>query len=97
MPKRTTLKHYQRYWCTTQQENKLILDDVVSEVKAGRKSVIITERKDHIDTLNQLPQADIRNNKPSMVTIQRHCEIPKWKMLREAHFQVLINYRPIFW
>jgi len=70
--------------------NKLILDDVVSEVKAGRKSVIITERKDHIDTLNQYL-------KQTFETITLSGDDPetlrntKWKMLREGHFQVLIT------
>ena len=31
--------------------NKLILEDVKTELNQGKKAVIITERKDHIDTL----------------------------------------------
>jgi hypothetical protein len=69
---------------------KLILDDVVTEVKAGRKSVIITERKDHIDTLNQYL-------KQTFETITLSGDDPeilrstKWKMLKEGNFQVLIT------
>ena len=70
--------------------NKLILDDVVNEVKAGRKSVIITERKDHIDTLNQyLKQTfeTITLSGDDSETLRN----TKWKMLKEGHFQVLIT------
>jgi len=70
--------------------NKLILDDVVSEVKAGRKSVIITERKNHIDTLNQyLKQTfeTITLSGDDSETLRN----TKWKMLKEGHFQVLIT------
>ena len=33
--------------------NKLILEDVKAEINKGKKVVIITERKDHIDSLYQ--------------------------------------------
>ena len=70
--------------------NKLILDDVTSEIKAGRKSVIITERKDHIETLNQYL-------KQFYETITLSGDDPeslrntKWKLLKEGNFQVLIT------
>ncbi len=70
--------------------NGLILNDVVSEIKNGRKSVIITERKDHIDTLNQFL-------KQSYETIalsgddSESMRSAKWKLLKEGHFQVLIT------
>jgi len=61
---------------------------VVSEVKAGRKSVIITKRKDHIDTLNQYL-------KQTFETITLNGDDPghaKYQMenAKRAHFQVLI-------
>lgn len=70
--------------------NKLILDDVINETKAGRKSVIITERKDHIETLNQYL-------KPFYETVTLSGDDPeslrntKWKLLMEGNFQVLIT------
>lgn len=70
--------------------NRLILDDVAREIKHGRKSVIITERKDHIDTLNQFL-------KQSYETIalsgddSESMRSTKWKLLKEGHFQVLIT------
>ncbi len=70
--------------------NKLILDDVFTELSKGKKIVIVTERKDHIETLNQylkqkyetvtLSGEDSESNKTA-----------KWKMLNEGNFQALIT------
>ena len=70
--------------------NKLILDDVFVELSKGKKVVIVTERKDHIETLNQylkqkyetvtLSGEDSESNKTA-----------KWKMLNEGNFQALIT------
>lgn len=70
--------------------NKLILDDVFNELSKGKKIVIVTERKDHIETLNQylkqkyetvtLSGEDSESNKTT-----------KWKMLNEGNFQALIT------
>ena len=70
--------------------NKLILDDVFGELSKGKKIVIVTERKDHIETLNQylkqkyetvtLSGEDSESNKRE-----------KWKMLNDGNFQALIT------
>jgi superfamily II DNA or RNA helicase len=70
--------------------NKLILDDVIAELIKGKKIVIVTERKDHIETLNQylkqkyetvtLSGEDSESNKTA-----------KWKMLNDGNFQALIT------
>ena len=70
--------------------NKLILDDVFNELSKGKKIVIVTERKDHIETLNQylkqkyetvtLSGEDSESNKTA-----------KWKMLNDGNFQALIT------
>jgi len=70
--------------------NKLILEDVKTELNQGKKAIIITERKDHIDSLYlflkqsyeiiTLSGDDTENNKKS-----------KWKILHEGNFQVLIT------
>ena len=70
--------------------NKLILDDVITELERGKKVVIVTERKEHIDTLFQylkqkydgitLSGDDSDSNKSA-----------KWKILKEGNFQVLIT------
>lgn len=70
--------------------NRLILDDVISELKGGKKAVIITERKEHIDTLYQFL-------KQSYETITLSGDDPeasrnaKWKILRDGNYQVLIT------
>ncbi|AND65104.1 restriction endonuclease subunit R [Flavobacterium covae] len=70
--------------------NKVILEDVKKELNQGKKIVIITERKEHIDTLYlflkqsyetiTLSGEDSENSKKS-----------KWKTLEEGNFQVLIT------
>lgn len=70
--------------------NKLILNDVQTELNQGKKVVIITERKEHIDTLNlflkqsyetiTLSGDDTDSNKKT-----------KWKTLQDSSFQVLIT------
>lgn len=75
--------------------NKLILNDVHSELNKGKKVVIITERKEHIDTLYQflkqsfetitLSGEDSENNRKT-----------KWKILNEGNYQVLITTGQFF-
>ncbi len=70
--------------------NKLILNDIQTELNQGKKVVIITERKEHIDTLNlflkrsyetiTLSGDDTNSNKKA-----------KWKALQDGSFQVLIT------
>jgi superfamily II DNA or RNA helicase len=70
--------------------NKLILDDVINEVRNSRKSVIITERKDHIEALNQFLKQSyetIALSGDDAESMRR----AKWKLLEEGHFQVLIT------
>ena len=70
--------------------NKVILEDVKKELNQGKKAIIITERKEHIDTLYlflkqsyeviALSGEDSETSKKS-----------KWKTLQEGNFQVLIT------
>ncbi|MEJ5102404.1 TOTE conflict system archaeo-eukaryotic primase domain-containing protein [Chryseobacterium sp. MYb328] len=70
--------------------NKLILNDVKTEVNQGKKVVIITERKEHLDTLYlflkpfyeivTLSGDDTENNRKY-----------KWNILKDGTFQVLIT------
>lgn len=70
--------------------NKLILEDVKTELNQGRKAVIITERKEHIDTLylflKQSYKAITLSGEDSE-TFKKS----KWKTLQEGKFQVLIT------
>jgi len=75
--------------------NKLILADIHSELRAGKKAVIITERKEHIDSLYQylkqsfeaiaLSGEDSENDRRA-----------KWKILKEGNYQVLITTGQFF-
>ena len=75
--------------------NKLILKDVISELTSGKKVVIITERKEHLDSLNQYL-------KQSYETIVLSGDDPessrtmKWNMLKSGSFQVLITTGQFF-
>lgn len=70
--------------------NKLILEDVISELDKGKKAVIITERKEHIDTLFQYLK-----QKYEAITLSGEDndanKAAKWKLLHEGNFQVLIT------
>ncbi len=75
--------------------NKLILGDVTIELNKGKKVVIITERKEHIDALYQFL-------KQSFETITLSGEDSpssrqtKWKVLNEGNYQALITTGQLF-
>ncbi|MFY7938838.1 MAG: DEAD/DEAH box helicase, partial [Flavobacterium sp.] len=70
--------------------NKLILEDVKTELIQGKKAVIITERKEHIDSLylflKQSYEAIALSGEDSETSKKA-----KWKILQEGNFQVLIT------
>jgi superfamily II DNA or RNA helicase len=75
--------------------NKLIFSDVTNELRQDKRAVIITERKEHIDSLHQflkqsyetitLSGDDSETNRNS-----------KWKILKECNYQVLITTGQFF-
>ncbi|MFE3872096.1 DEAD/DEAH box helicase family protein [Flavobacterium sp. ZS1P70] len=75
--------------------NKTILQDVINELKSDRKVIIITERKEHIDSLYQylkqsyetitLSGEDSESSKNS-----------KWKLLKEGSYQVIVTTGQFF-
>lgn len=70
--------------------NKLILEDVISELNAGKRVVIITERKEHIETLYQY----LKQNYEAITLSGNDTESSrnnKWKTLDEGNYQVLIT------
>ncbi len=75
--------------------NKLIIRDVIAELNKGKKVIIITERKDHIDTLNQFLKQSFET-----VTLcgedSESSRIIKWKLLNEGDYQVLITTGQFF-
>jgi superfamily II DNA or RNA helicase len=70
--------------------NNLILEDVKAELNQGKKAVIITERKEHIDTLylflKRVYETIALSGEDSETT-----RTAKWKTLQEGNFQVLIT------
>ncbi|WP_439490628.1 TOTE conflict system archaeo-eukaryotic primase domain-containing protein [Algoriphagus sp.] len=75
--------------------NRVILEDVVFELNKGRKCVIITERKEHVDTLELYL-------KQSFETIILHggdsenVRDQKWSQLRTGNYEVLITTGQFF-
>jgi superfamily II DNA or RNA helicase len=75
--------------------NKAILKDVINELKSDKKVIIITERKEHIDSIYQylkqsyetitLSGEDSESSKNS-----------KWKLLKEGNYQVVITTGQFF-
>jgi len=75
--------------------NKLILNDVINELKHVNNVVIITERKEHIDSLNQyLKQSyeTITLSGDDSETSRKS----KWKILKEGNYRVLITTGQLF-
>jgi superfamily II DNA or RNA helicase len=70
--------------------NKLILEDVKTELNQGKKAVLITERKEHIDTLylflKQSYEVIALSGDDSETSKKA-----KWKIVQEGNFQVLIT------
>lgn len=72
------------------ERNKLILNDIKNELSKGKQIAVITERKEHIDTLYlflkqsyeviTLSGDDTESNRKS-----------KWQTLQQGNFQVLIT------
>lgn len=77
------------------ERNKLILEDVSKVLKTGKKAVILTERKEHIDTLNQYLKQSYET-----VTLSgddsESSRNNKWKILNSGNFQVLITTGQFF-
>ncbi len=72
------------------ERNKLILNDIKNEIQTGKRIAIITERREHIDTLYlflkqsyevvTLSGDDSESNRKS-----------KWQTLQQGNFQILIT------
>ncbi len=75
--------------------NKLILQDVVIELKKGKRVVIITERKEHIDSLYQYLKQSYET-----ITLSgddsESSRNTKWKILKDGNYQALITTGQFF-
>lgn len=75
--------------------NKLILEDVKTEINKGKKVVIITERKEHIDSLYQY----LKQSYEAITLSGEDSEInrnSKWKILKVGNYQALITTGQFF-
>jgi superfamily II DNA or RNA helicase len=75
--------------------NQLIVDDIKAEVAAGRKVLVLTERKTHIDTLRQY----LKNQYEVMTLSGDDAEAArksKLKQVKAGQFQVLITTGQFF-
>lgn len=77
------------------ERNKLILIDVQNELNSGRKAVIITERKEHIQTLyqylkNQYEVIPISGDDNAMSRSM------KWKSIQQGNYQAIITTGQFF-
>lgn len=75
--------------------NKQILQDIISELNARKRIVIITERKEHIDSLYQYLKQSY-----DVVTLSgddsESTRSDKWRILKEGNFQALITTGQLF-
>jgi len=72
------------------ERNRLIIDDIKTEANTGKKILVLTERKAHIDVLYQYLK-----NKYEVITISgedsESARKLKLKQIKEGHFQILIS------
>ncbi|SEP10300.1 Superfamily II DNA or RNA helicase [Niastella yeongjuensis] len=70
--------------------NRLIIDDIISELNTGKKVLVLTERKAHINTLHQYLK-----NKFEVITISgedpESAKKTKFSQINSGNFQVLIS------
>jgi len=75
--------------------NSLIVEDITAELNKGRKAVIITERREHIDTLYQFLKQSFE-----IVTLSgedpESSRKTKWQLLKSGNYQGLITTGQLF-
>lgn len=75
--------------------NKIILHDIRNELKSDKKIVIITERKEHIDSMYQYLKQSYE-----VITLSgedsESSRNSKWKLLKEENYQILITTGQLF-
>ena len=70
--------------------NKLIINDVIAELKNGNRAIILTERKEHLATLNQLLKQNYETIILSGDDTSKEREA-KWKRLKNNDYQALVT------
>jgi superfamily II DNA or RNA helicase len=72
------------------ERNKLIIDDIKTEANNGRKVLVLTERKTHIDVLYQYLKSKYEVSTISGEDSETARKI-KLKQIKDGHFQILIS------
>lgn len=70
--------------------NKIIIEDVMTELNLGKKVLLISERKDHIDSLNLYLKQFYETVTLSGEDSEQSKSL-KWRLLKEGNFQALIT------
>ncbi|MEO8854894.1 MAG: DEAD/DEAH box helicase family protein [Ginsengibacter sp.] len=77
------------------ERNRVIIDDIKTEVNAGRKVLVLTERKAHLEVLRQY----LKNNY-EVITISGEDAVSargsKFQQIKDGHFQILISTGQFF-
>jgi superfamily II DNA/RNA helicase len=94
-PKTDTFETLSKILIHDSERNKLILSDVITELKTGHRIGIITERKEHIDSLYQYLKQSYEVIMLSGDDSEKDRD-SKWKILREGNYQVLITTGQFF-
>ncbi|MCD4745421.1 MAG: DEAD/DEAH box helicase [Bacteroidales bacterium] len=94
-PKTDTFETLSKILVHDSARNKLILNDVATELNKGKKAVIITERKEHIDTLYQFLKQSFETITLSGEDSESSRKT-KWKILNEGNYQALITTGQFF-
>ncbi|GGH82094.1 hypothetical protein HNQ91_005719 [Filimonas zeae] len=73
----------------------MIIKDITTELSSGKRAVVLTERKEHIDSLHQYLKQSYET-----VTLSGDDSIPdreaKWKRLKSGNYQILITTGQFF-
>lgn len=94
-PKTDTFETLSKVLVHDSARNKLILGDITAELNRGKKAIIITERKEHIDTLYQLLKQSFEVVTLSGDDSESNRKI-KWKVLNSGNYQALITTGQFF-
>ena len=71
------------------QRNRMIAEDILKEAKLGKKCLVLTERKDHVEALSLYLKKDFEVITLTGTLLSRKRR-EKEKQISEGHFQILI-------
>lgn len=82
--------------CFNTERNKLIVNDILSEIKKGNKVLVLSERKEHLEIFEFYLKGQCE-----IITISGDDSIPqrtsKIKQIQDGHYQVILSTGQFFW